>query len=141
VATSTTRKHIQIRLLLFAGIANRNRPANSGSNPSARNGCAEGAVAPLVGAVVETVRVLVIPDVPVMLIEVGERLQVGRSLGFEIDVLTAQVRLTLPVKPFEGVTVIVTVFPTCEPAGRLRLPLLLAESAGAAVATKSTTES
>ncbi len=53
----------------------------------------------LVEAVVFTVSVEADAAVPLMVTEVGLRLQVGVSLTPVIDVVTAQVRLTEPAKP------------------------------------------
>lgn len=62
-----------------------------------------------VAAVVLTVRVVVPADVPEMLTEVGLRLQVGCAVTLLRDVVMAQLRLTVPVKPFAGFIVIVLV--------------------------------
>jgi hypothetical protein len=56
--------------------------------------------------------------------------QVGGSFGLVIDVVTAQVRVTLPVKPPPGVTVIVDVLPVVAPAVTEILPLLVSEIVG-----------
>jgi hypothetical protein len=68
-----------------------------------------GARAPLVLAVVETVRVLVPAAAPLMLIAVGFSEHAGISVTLMMAVLTEHVTLTLPVKPFAGVTLFITV--------------------------------
>jgi hypothetical protein len=60
-----------------------------------------------------------------MLTDVGERLHVTGLEAFDGDVVTAQVKATVPVKELDGVTVIVEVLPEVAP-GLLTLmaPLL-----------------
>lgn len=53
--------------------------------------------------------------VPLRLTEFGFRLHFGMSLTFAIDVLTAQLRATVPVNPFVPATLIVPVFPVVAP--------------------------
>jgi len=67
----------------------------------------------LVAAVVVIVSVDVCAVVPVIETEGGDRLHVTGSLS-AIE-LTEQVRLTVPVNPFAGVTVIETVLPVVAP--------------------------
>ena len=71
---------------------------------------------------VVTVSVAVNAVVPVMLTE-GVTLQVAGLVAPAGAVVTAQVRLTAPVKPFAGVTVIVDVLPVVAPAAIVTLPL------------------
>jgi hypothetical protein len=59
--------------------------------------------------------------------------QVGGSFGLEMDVVTAHVRVTLPVKPPPGVTVMVEVFPVVAPAVTEILPLLVSAMVGVVV--------
>jgi hypothetical protein len=67
----------------------------------------------LVAAVVKTVNVVVCAPVPVIVTELGERLHVAGSLA--ATGLIEQVRLTVPVNPFAGVTVMVAVLPVVAP--------------------------
>jgi hypothetical protein len=62
----------------------------------------------VVVAAVVTVSVDVSADVPVIETDVGERLHPG-AVGFERELVTAQVSPTVPVNEFDGVTVIVEV--------------------------------
>ena len=62
-----------------------------------------------------TVSVDVWAVVPLILTEVGLRLHVGMSLTFVIDVLTLQLRATVPAKPCVPTTLIVPVFPVVAP--------------------------
>ena len=73
-----------------------------------------------------TVRVAVCALVSVMSTDAGLRPQLG---AFEPDGLTEQLRLTVPVKPPVGVTVIVE-FPLLPGAEMEMLPLLLTSSPG-----------
>jgi len=74
--------------------------------------------------VVVAVSVDVSAVVPLMETEVGERLQVGVLVGFEMLVVTAQVSVTVPLNEFEGVTVISDVLPLVAPAVTVMLPPL-----------------
>jgi hypothetical protein len=65
--------------------------------------------------VVATVNVEVWAAVPLRESEAGFRLHVGGSFPFAIVVLTAQVRFTVPAKPFVPATLIVPVFPVVAP--------------------------
>lgn len=67
----------------------------------------------LVAAVVVTVSVEVCAAVPLIVSEVGERLHVTGSTA-SIGA-TEQLRLTVPVNPFAGVTVMAAVFPVVAP--------------------------
>ena len=69
------------------------------------------------------VRVEVCAVVPVMETEAGERLQVTGLDAFDGELLTAQVRSTVPVNESDGVTVIVEV--PVEPALTVMLLLLV----------------
>ena len=75
-----------------------------------------------------TVSVDVCPGV----IEAGDRPHVGGSLGLEMLVVTAQVRLTELLKPPDGVTLIVDVFPLVAPGLTVMLPLLVSVNVDAA---------
>jgi hypothetical protein len=68
----------------------------------------------VVVAVVLIVSVVVAALVPVTLTELAEH--VGGSLAFGGAVFTAQLKLTFPVNPPDGVTVMVLVFPVVAPA-------------------------
>lgn len=71
----------------------------------------------MVGAVVAMVRVAVAALEPVMLtVFVGPKLKVGGSWAPAGPEVTAAVRVTVPVKPPEGVTVTVETFPVVAPA-------------------------
>jgi hypothetical protein len=78
---------------------------------------------------VVTVRVPVTAPVPVTsTVELTPH--VAWLVGDVGVVVTAQVKLTLPVNPFDGVTVIVAVFPVVAPAANASAPLLLSAIAG-----------
>lgn len=85
--------------------------------------------------VVVAVSVDVWAVVPLMLTEVGFRLQVGMSLIFVIDVLTLQLRVTVPLNPFVPTTLIVPVFPVVAPGVSVMevVPLVPAAKLGSAV--------
>jgi len=86
---------------------------------------APGVVAPLV----VTVSVPVTAPVPVTF--TGDpTLHVAGELAPLGAVVTAQLRLTLPVKPYDGVTVIVAVSPVVAPAANVNAPLLVSAIAG-----------
>jgi hypothetical protein len=70
----------------------------------------------VVAAVVDTVSVDVCAA-PLIATEAGERLHVAGSLAAVGEM--AQLRLTVPVKPLTGVTVIVEVFPVVAPGATL----------------------
>jgi hypothetical protein len=70
----------------------------------------------LVPAVVATVRVSVCAVAPVIVTEVGDKAQVG---PLATNGLIEHVRFTVPVNPFAGVTVMVTVFPVVAPGAIL----------------------
>jgi hypothetical protein len=61
----------------------------------------------------------------------GVTVQVGVLVGLAGVVVTAQVKLTLPVNPFDGATVIVAVSPVVAPATKVSAPLLLSAIPGA----------
>jgi len=71
----------------------------------------------LVAAVVTIVSVELCAAVPVIATELGVRVQVGGSLA--VAGVIEQVRLTVPVNPFDGVTVIAAVFPVDAPGAML----------------------
>ena len=81
----------------------------------------------MVAAVVVTVRVAVTAAVPAMLTEDGTE-QVAGLVAPAGLVVTAQVRLTVPLKPPVGVTLTVEVLPVVAAATIVR-ELLFAESA------------
>lgn len=70
---------------------------------------------------------------PVMVTE-GVTTQVAGLVAFAGVMMTAQVRLTAPVKPFAGSTVIVAVLPAVAPAATVMLPLLVRAKLGAGAA-------
>jgi hypothetical protein len=81
--------------------------------------------APLVVVlVVPAVSVAVSAVVPLMVTEVGDRLQVTGLVGLVRVVLTAQLKATEPVNELPGVTVMVAVLLLVAPAVTAMLPLL-----------------
>ena len=76
---------------------------------------------------VATVSVAVCAEVLLIATDVGERLHVAGLVALEGVVVTAQVRVTVPVNEFDGVTVIVAVFPAEAPGLKAMLPLLASE--------------
>jgi hypothetical protein len=81
----------------------------------------------VVDAVVVTVSVVDCAPVPVIS-TVGPTLHVAGLLA--ATGVTAQVTLTFPVNPYDGVTVIVAVSPVVAPATKLSAPLLVSAIAG-----------
>jgi hypothetical protein len=81
----------------------------------------------VVVAVVATVSVVICAPVPVIS-TVGPTLHVAGLLA--ATGVTAQVKLTLPVNPFDGVTVMVAASPVVAPAANASAPLLLSAIAG-----------
>jgi hypothetical protein len=75
----------------------------------------------LVAAVVKIVSVELCAAVPVIVTEPGVKVQVGVSLA--ASGATEQVRFTVPVNPFDGVTVIGAVFPVVAPRKTLSVEL------------------
>lgn len=71
------------------------------------------------------VSVDVTADVPVILGEACDKLHVGAAVTPVMVVVTAQVRLTVPVKSPVGVIEIVDVFPEVDPGLTVMFPLLL----------------
>lgn len=69
----------------------------------------------LEAAVVETVNVDVCTVAPLMTTLVGLKLHEGMSLTLVIVVVTAQLRLIVPVNPFVPTILIVPVFPVVAP--------------------------
>ena len=72
---------------------------------------------PLVAAVVKIVSVELCAAVPAIATELGVNVQVGVSLAAVGAI--EQFRFTVPVNPFDGVTVIGIVFPVVAPGKRL----------------------
>lgn len=107
--------------------------------PARKRGLAEGRSALLEAAVVLTVKVAVAAPAPLIVTEDGI-VQVGGSTGLEMLVLTAQVRFTWPVKPPEGVTLIVVVLPVVAPGATVMFPLLLSAKPGRIIVTVTFTE-
>lgn len=68
----------------------------------------------------------------------GVTLQVAGLVGFAGVVVTAQVRLTAPVKPFDGVTEIVAVFPVAALASKVMGPLFERANVGTGAAVTVT---
>jgi len=79
--------------------------------------------------VVATVNVPLAALAPVMS-TVGVTVQPAGLVAPAGVVVTTQVRSTLPVNPFDGVTVMVAVSPVVAPATKLSAPLLLRVIAG-----------
>ena len=76
-----------------------------------------------------TVRVSVTAEAPVTVTELDVKLHVA-GLVAPVGPATAQVRLTAPVNPLDGVAVIVDVLPVVAPAVMLMLPLLVRAKLG-----------
>jgi hypothetical protein len=74
-----------------------------------------------VAAVVVIFRVAVCAAAPLIVTEAGLRLQVAESLAAVGE--TEQLRLTAPVRPPAGVTVIIEVFPVVAPGLTVMAPL------------------
>jgi len=74
--------------------------------------------------VVFTVNVAVSAPVPVNVTEDGI-LQVGISVGLAMAVVTTQAMATVPLNPFDEVTVIVAELPVVTPGRMVMAPLLL----------------
>jgi hypothetical protein len=70
--------------------------------------------------VVVTVSVDVCAVVPLIVTEAGFRLHVGASMTLVIDVVTLQLRLTVPLNAFVPATLIVTVFSLVSPGVTVR---------------------
>ena len=83
-----------------------------------------GVLRPVVAAVLFTVSVAVAALVPETVTEAGT-LQVGALVGLTMLVVTAQERLTWPVKPPEGEALMVEVLPVVAPGAMVIPPLLL----------------
>ena len=81
----------------------------------------------VVVAVVAAVKVAVTALALVTLTDVGLVVQVKGLLAPAGLVVTTQLRLTAPIKPPDGVTLIVDVLPELEPAEKLSAPLLLSK--------------
>jgi len=93
------------------------------------------AYAPVVVVEVEfAVSVAVCTVAPVMLTDDG-MLQVAGLVAFAGAVVTEQLRATVPVKPLEGVTVIVDVLPDIAPWLTVTAPLLEMEKVGVGAVT------
>jgi len=73
----------------------------------------------LVDAVVKIVSVELCAPVPVIVTESGVNVHVGVSLA--AAGVTEHVRFTIPVNPFDGITVIVDEFPVVAPGSMLRV--------------------
>ena len=97
--------------------------------PVAPNRLEKGCVRAALAAVVLTMSVAEPADAPVMLIPDGI-LHVGRSCALETLVVTAQLRLTVPANPPDGVTVTVAVSPEVAPGAMVILPLLVSPKLG-----------
>jgi len=122
-----------------AGMPMKNSKANE-TPPALNNKFSNGwrSVA-LAGAVVDTVRVAAAPEVPATSTVEG-MLQVTGSTAFIGLKVTAQVSLTVPVNPFDGVTLTVVVFPVVAPRFISMLPLLLSANVGTPAVTIASIE-
>ena len=89
-------------------------------------------------AVELTVRVAAIAVAPVTLTLEGIA-QVGGSVAVAMLVVTTQLRLTVPVNPPEGVTVMVDVLPDAAPGATVMLPLSVRAMAGFAAGAVTVT--
>ena len=131
-ASKTSRPSIVRSLRRRAGIPKNRRQANTAPPEIARTLGRSGAVrAPVVGAVLEMVRVAVTAEAPVIFTGFVEpKLNPGRScapVGLEV---IAALSDTLPVKPPLGVTVMVAVFPEVAPGAIDTVRLLMAKLGG-----------
>jgi hypothetical protein len=113
--------NIAMRRRRFAGMPKSSTVANAA--PDMPN-VVDVRTAALVDPVVAMVTVEVAAAVPLTAIDAGME-QVGGSLGLLMLVVTAQVRLICPVKPLEGVAVMVAELPVVAPALMVRAPLLV----------------
>ena len=84
----------------------------------------------LLAAVELTVSVEVVGELPAMLTEEGDKPHVG--VAVKLLGLTEQVRLTVPVKLFDGVAVMTAVLPVVAPRVSVRFPLLVMAKSGLA---------
>ena len=94
---------------------NKKTIASTVANPPSDLDLGSDMRAPLVGAVVETVR-MVDALVPFRLSTEDASEQVGMLTGLIMGVVTEQVRFTAPAKPPDGVSVIVDVLLLVAPA-------------------------
>lgn len=117
--TSTNTPSIVTQLRLFRGIPNSNRAS---AVPAEGHSRFFNSLFALLGAVVMIVSVELCAPVPLIVTELGVKVQVGELLASAGVIV--QVRLTIPVKPFDGVTVIATVFPVVAPGSILSDELL-----------------
>lgn len=103
-----------------AGMPKKSKAATTKPPLAAKNLFSGRSKAPLVAAVVVTVRVAVCEAAPDTLTDPGVNAHVAGSFA-PLGPATEQARATLPVKPPEGVTVIVDVLPVAAPAASVRL--------------------
>jgi len=83
------------------------------------------------------VSVAVCAEAPAMVTD-GVTAQVAGLTGFASEVVAAQVRLMAPVKPFDGVAVMMAVLPVVALASIVMGPLLESENVGAGAAVTVT---
>ena len=126
VTTATKRLNRALLVRQRAGMPKKHSSAKTAPPAGVKNSfiCRLNA---LLFAVVSTVRIAVFA-LPVMLTEDEERLHVGGEV--RLFGLTEQVRFTVPVKPPDGVTVIVEVLPEVAPRLTVMFPLLLKPKPG-----------
>ena len=115
------------------GVTKKHMKANA-IPPAGLKNCLNSGTCAVLLAVVFTVRFAVAVVVPVMFTDEG-MLQVGKSVGLLRLVVTEQDRLTIPVNPPAGVTVIVEEFPVVMPGLSERFPLLLRLNPRTAIVT------
>ena len=137
-ASSTTMPSIDRQRRRRAGMPKNNKQANA-APPAAYHGTPRPlgrTSAAVVAAVVETVRVPVPFDAPVMLTgEVVPKLKVGGSVAPDGLFARTAVRATLPVNPPLGVTVMVAVLPVVAPGELMVMaPLFVKVKLGATYA-------
>ena len=77
---------------------------------------------------------------PLIVTEFGFKLHVGMSLTLDIEVVTLQVRFTVPVNPLIPTTLMVLVFPVVAPDDSVMVvvPSLPAVKLGSAVMVRAT---
>src|ERR1700761_1040082 len=109
---------------------NRKRPKARNVPLTPRNRSRDRPIELVVRALELTVSIEATGVAPVMLTDAGAIAQVIGSTAPAGELVTAHARLTVPVYPPSGVTLIVAELPLEEPAWRLRGPLLLSERFG-----------
>src|SRR5579872_2472380 len=137
VSTTTASMESVRQARRRAGIPKKTSKASTAPPSPKRNLVSGRSSSAALGAVVATESVAVAAVVPVMLTLEGME-QVGGSDPPAGELVIAQERLTAPVKPLEGVTVMVEVLPVVAPRATVMLPLLVIDIAGEACTVTGT---